>query len=165
MPSLARVRVLTAVGVHVHHAVPLPSPPIPPMPPTPEPTQEREWQPTRRGRGIPRPAHDAIPPTSTPWPTGATSHDRLKSTLRVIPTWRNDGRTPRGRQMTATTKGGNVVRAADSTVGGTVRTVLEQRIRERRQTFEEFVAFAEVFGREHGERNAQLAAPSATRCG
>jgi 8-oxo-dGTP pyrophosphatase MutT (NUDIX family) len=32
------------------------------------------------------------------------------------------------------------------------RTVLEQRIRERRQTFEEFVAFAETFAQEHGEQ-------------
>ncbi|AHH95121.1 hypothetical protein KALB_1750 [Kutzneria albida DSM 43870] len=31
------------------------------------------------------------------------------------------------------------------------RTVLEQRIRERRQTFEEFVEFAETFAREHHE--------------
>ncbi|WP_156960180.1 transcriptional regulator [Amycolatopsis taiwanensis] len=32
------------------------------------------------------------------------------------------------------------------------RTVLEQKIRERRLTLEEFVEFAEVFAREHGER-------------
>lgn len=32
------------------------------------------------------------------------------------------------------------------------RTVLELRIRERRQTFEEFVEYAETFAREHGER-------------
>ena len=31
------------------------------------------------------------------------------------------------------------------------RTVLEQKIRERRQTFEEFAEFAEVFAREHRE--------------
>lgn len=31
------------------------------------------------------------------------------------------------------------------------RTVLEQKIRERRQTFEEFVAYAENYAREHGE--------------
>ncbi len=33
----------------------------------------------------------------------------------------------------------------------TFRTVLEQKIRERRQTYEEFVEAAEVFAREHGE--------------
>jgi hypothetical protein len=33
----------------------------------------------------------------------------------------------------------------------TFRTVLEQKIRERRQTFEEFVEAAEIFAREHGE--------------
>lgn len=32
------------------------------------------------------------------------------------------------------------------------RTVLELKIRERRQTFEEFVEYAEMFAREHGER-------------
>src|SRR5262245_4539565 len=31
------------------------------------------------------------------------------------------------------------------------RTLLEQKIKERRQTFEEFVEFAEVFDRKHGE--------------
>ena len=31
------------------------------------------------------------------------------------------------------------------------RTVLEQKIRERRQTFEEFAEFAETFAREHRE--------------
>ena len=35
---------------------------------------------------------------------------------------------------------------------GRFRTVLEQKIRERRLTLEEFVEFAEVFAREHGER-------------
>ncbi|MCA1671122.1 MAG: hypothetical protein LC799_02570 [Actinobacteria bacterium] len=34
---------------------------------------------------------------------------------------------------------------------GVARTVLEQRIRERRQTFEEFASYAEVFARQHGE--------------
>jgi 8-oxo-dGTP pyrophosphatase MutT (NUDIX family) len=34
---------------------------------------------------------------------------------------------------------------------GPLRTVLEQRIRERRQTFEEFAEFAETFAREHDE--------------
>jgi 8-oxo-dGTP pyrophosphatase MutT (NUDIX family) len=33
----------------------------------------------------------------------------------------------------------------------TFRTVLEQKIRERRQTFEEFVAYAETYAREHNE--------------
>ena len=33
----------------------------------------------------------------------------------------------------------------------TSRTVLEQKIRERRLTFEEFAEFAETFAREHGE--------------
>src|SRR4051812_42444723 len=32
-----------------------------------------------------------------------------------------------------------------------MRTLLEQRIRERRQTFEEFAEYAEQFAREHGE--------------
>jgi 8-oxo-dGTP pyrophosphatase MutT (NUDIX family) len=34
---------------------------------------------------------------------------------------------------------------------GSLRTVLEQRIRERRQTFEEFAEYAETFAREHDE--------------
>jgi len=36
-------------------------------------------------------------------------------------------------------------------LGEATRTVLERRIRERRQTFEEFVAFAETFARKNGE--------------
>ncbi len=39
----------------------------------------------------------------------------------------------------------------DDTPGRPPRTVLEQRIRERRQTFEEFATFAEQFAVEHGE--------------
>lgn len=37
------------------------------------------------------------------------------------------------------------------TTTGSERTMLELRIRERRQTFEEFVEYAETFAREHGE--------------
>ena len=33
----------------------------------------------------------------------------------------------------------------------TDRTVLEQQIRARRMTFEEFVSYAEMFARQHGE--------------
>lgn len=33
----------------------------------------------------------------------------------------------------------------------TARTVLEQRIRQRQQTFEEFAEYADIFAREHGE--------------
>ena len=39
-----------------------------------------------------------------------------------------------------------------NTSSRSTRTVLELRIRQRRQTFEEFVQYAEVFAREHGER-------------
>jgi len=38
-----------------------------------------------------------------------------------------------------------------ATSGAAARTALEQRIRDRRLTFEEFVAFAETFARENGE--------------
>jgi tetratricopeptide (TPR) repeat protein len=41
--------------------------------------------------------------------------------------------------------------AQHDTPGRPPRTVLEQRIRERRQTFEEFATFAEQFAVEHGE--------------
>ncbi len=37
-------------------------------------------------------------------------------------------------------------------VDRTVRTLLEQRIRERRMTFEEFAQHAEIFARDHGEQ-------------
>lgn len=49
---------------------------------------------------------------------------------------------------------GDVVRVTGESAtppGGAPRTVLEQRIRERRQTFEEFASYAEVFARQHGE--------------
>jgi hypothetical protein len=38
------------------------------------------------------------------------------------------------------------------------RTVLEQKIRERRMTFEEFVAYAETFAREHREPGTSASA-------
>lgn len=36
-------------------------------------------------------------------------------------------------------------------IGLPARTILEQKIRERRQTFEEFAEYAETFARQHGE--------------
>jgi 8-oxo-dGTP pyrophosphatase MutT (NUDIX family) len=41
--------------------------------------------------------------------------------------------------------------AAGGSMRQAFRTVLEQKIRERRQTFEEFVAYAEEYAREHNE--------------
>jgi 8-oxo-dGTP pyrophosphatase MutT (NUDIX family) len=41
--------------------------------------------------------------------------------------------------------------ALEGSMTQTFRTVLEQKIRERRQTFEEFAAYAELYAREHRE--------------
>ncbi|MGW0891553.1 transcriptional regulator [Saccharopolyspora sp. NPDC002578] len=61
----------------------------------------------------------------------------------LLKSWRNDFGATCGRHEATSSGRGSTV--------WSYRTVLEQRIRERRQTLEEFAEYAEAFAREHGE--------------
>lgn len=99
------------------------------------------------------PAATSTSATATPSCPSPMTSDRLKSacalTLRAGTT-----RACQAAARNAThERRGDAVTDTESALrsGEAARTLLERRIRERKQTFEEFVSFAETFARESGE--------------